>query len=134
MDQYKCYETLTDIEKALNYLDCGETSEYNLEFAIQTAIESGLTKVACKYFTVVFYKKGTCHIQFHNQKIVDRLNIFVGRKRAWLPPSYGKSQYRDMDAESKRVVDEFMGREHYEKVMRQPANYVIEGSSIPLLM
>ncbi len=58
----------------------------------------------------------------------------MGRKRTWLPPSYGKVRYSEMDEESRQVVDGFMGREHYETVMRQPTNYIIEAASVPLLM
>ena len=133
LDKHKCYEILSDLEKALNYLDCGETSEYNLEFAIQTAIESGLTKVACKYFTVVFYKKGTCHITFTCQSVIDKLNIFAGRRKGWLPPRYGKVRYDDMTDEEQAVIDDFSGKEAYEAVCNEPGRYIIEVEKMPLL-
>lgn len=133
LDKHKCYEILSDLEKALNYLDCGETSEYNLEFAIQTAIESGLTKVACKYFTVVFYKKGTCHITFTCQSVIDKLNIFAGRRKGWLPPRYGKVRYENMTDEEQAVIDDFSGKEAYEAVCNEPGRYIIEVEKMPLL-
>ena len=133
LDKYKCYEILSDLEKALNYLDCGETSEYNLEYAIQTAIESGLTKVACKYFTVVFYKKGTCHITFTCPSVIDKLNIFAGRRKGWLPPRYGKVRYDDMTDEEQAVIDDFSGKEAYEAVCNEPGRYIIEVEKMPLL-
>lgn len=133
LDKHKCYEILSDLEKALNYLDCGETSEYNLEFAIQTAIESGLTKVACKYFTVVFYKKGTCHITFTCQSVIDKLNIFAGRRKGWLPPRYGKIRYDDMTEEEQAVIDDFSGKEAYEQVCNDPGRYIVEVEKMPLL-
>ena len=40
----------------------------------------------------------------------------------WLPPTYGKVRYDDMDEESRRVVDEFQGREKYDEV-----NLSVEG-------
>lgn len=133
LDNRKCYEILSDLEKSLNYLDCGETSEYNLEFAIQTAIESGLTKVACKYFTVVFYKKGTCHITFTCPSVIDKLNIFAGRRKGWLPPRYGKIRYDDMTEEEQAVIDDFSGKEAYEAVCNEPGRYIIEVEKMPLL-
>ena len=128
-----CFRTLDDLEKALDYLDKGETPCVSLMHRLEAAAKEGRTSVACKYFNVRFYKKGTCHIEFYDQKILDRLNIFAARKRMWLPPTYGKVKYNDMDSESQRVVDEFLGREHYETVMQKPNEYLIEGSAVPLL-
>lgn len=126
LDQFKCFNLLSDLEKSLDYLDKGETCPSPLESNIQNAISNGQTKVSCKYFDVTFYKKGTCHIKFKNQRILDRLNIFAARQKAWLPPTYGRTHYADMDAESQRVVDEFQGREKYEEIMNAPQCYIVE--------
>ena len=134
LDVRGCFQVLSDLEKALDYLDKSETFQYNLEHELQTAAECGKTTVHCKYFMVTFYKKGTCHIKFHDQKIVDRLNIYVGRQRAWLPPTYGTVHYNQMDSESQRVVDEFQGREKYESVFNCPNDYIIETKAAPLLL
>ena len=122
------------MEKALDYIDCGETAPTNLEQTLQIAARDGKTSVSCKYFDVVFYKKGTCHIKFRDQKIVDRLNIYVGRQRMWLPPTYGKVRYDDMDEESRRAVNEFQGREKYDEVMNAPGEYIIDTRQVPLLI
>lgn len=134
LDVQGCFQVLDDLEKALNYLDKGETPETDLERMLQLAANAGRTKAECKYFTVVFYKKGTCHITFRDQKIVDRLNIAVGRQRAWLPPAYGKARYEELDAESKRIIDEFQGREKYEAILSCPADYIIDTSVAPKLL
>lgn len=134
INPHSCFAVLDDLEKALDYLDRGETAPTSLSRVLQIAAEAGKTTVTCKYFTVTFYKKGTCHIKFHDQKIVDRLNIFVGKNRMWLPPTYGKARYEDMDSESKRVVDEFMGKEHYDKVMKNPGNFIVEASESEKLL
>ena len=117
------------------YLDKGETQRVNLWRRLEMAANNYETKVYCQYFVVQFYKKDTCHIEFYDrsQKLLDRLNIYAARHRAWLPPTYGKARYSEMDDESRRVVDEFLGREHYETVMQQPNEYVIESSATPLL-
>lgn len=81
-----------------------------------------------------FFKKGTCHIQFHDQKIVDRLNIFVGRTRTWLPPSYGKKAYQEMTAEEKDVIDSFQGSEKYAKILADAGNYLVEPASSKMLL
>lgn len=134
LDVRGCFQTLDDLEKALDYLDKGETTPTNLEHSLKIAAANEKTSVYCKYFTVTFYKKGTCHIKFHDQKIVDRLNIYVGRHRAWLPPTYGSVHYDQMDAESQRVVDEFQGKEKYEAVINCPNDYIIEAKEMPLLL
>lgn len=134
LDVRGCFSTLDDLEKALDYIDCGETAPTNLEQTLQIAARDGKTSVSCKYFDVVFYKKGTCHIKFRDQKIVDRLNIYVGRQRMWLPPTYGKVRYDDMDEESRCVVDEFQGREKYDEIMNAPGEYIIDTRQAPLLI
>jgi len=134
LDVRGCFSALDDLEKALDYIDCGETAPTSLEHMLKMAADNGITSVPCKYFSVTFYKKGTCHIKFYDQKIVDKLNIYVGRQRMWLPPTYGKVHYDDMDSESQRVVDEFQGKEKYDEIMRAPEKYVIEAKTAPLLI
>lgn len=134
LDVRGCFGVLDDLEKALDYLDKGETIAIDLSRRLQYAASDGRTTVVCKYFTVKFFKKGTCHVKFHNQKIVDRLNIYVGRQRAWLPPSYGTVRYSEMDEESQRVVDEFQGADAYDEVMRDPKDYIIETKTPALLI
>lgn len=134
LSTHSCFAVLDDLEKALDYLDRGETMSCNLEYRLQEAANAGQTgNIHCKYFDVTFYKKGTCHIRFRDQKIVNRLNIYVGRQRAWLPPTYGKVHYVEMDEESRRVVDEFQGSEAYDAVMQSPEDYIIETQAMALL-
>ena len=129
-----CFNVLSDLEKALNYLDQGETSDIDLMTQLEAAKRADRNRnISCKYFTVTFFKKGTCHIKFHDRKIVDRLNIYVGRNKAWLPPSYGKVRYDEMDEESRRVVDEFQGRDAYDAIMANAADYLIDVKATPLL-
>ena len=134
LDTHSCFGVLDDLEKALDYLDRGETWSCNLMYRLQEAERAGQTgNIHCKYFDVTFYKKGTCHVRFRDRKIVDRLNIYVGRQRAWLPPTYGKVHYEEMDEESRRIVDEFQGREAYDAIMESPGDYIIETQAMALL-
>ena len=52
----------------------------------------------------------------------------------WLPPTYGIVHYDDMDSESRRVIDEFQGKEKYDEVMQAPENYIIETKTALLLI
>ena len=135
LDTSGCFAVLDDLEKALDYLDKGETEPTDLYSTLERAAQNGKTAgIYCKYFTVKFFKKGTCHIQFHDQKIVDRLNIFVGRTRTWLPPSYGKKAYQEMTAEEKDVIDSFQGSEKYAKILADAGNYLVEPASSKMLL
>lgn len=112
-DLHTAYAFLSDIEKTLDYLDAKPMSDgYNLEARLHWALDAKKTRnIDLKYFDVDIYKKGTVHIKFHPDAmpIVDRLNIYASRKKGWLPPSYGKADYSNMDVKEREVVDSFHG-------------------------
>ncbi|MCI8620237.1 MAG: DUF4942 domain-containing protein [Oscillospiraceae bacterium] len=106
----KAAEVISDIEKVFDYLDGNMTVSVDLYRTLERACESGLTRnIPCKYFDVTLYKKGTMHIKFHNQDLVDRFNIYCCRKKNWLPPCYGNIAYQNMSQEEKTVIDGFHG-------------------------
>ena len=138
LDEYTIYRELSDLERALNYLDRGETTtKRDVSAWVKHAIVAGETVVDLTWFTAQFYKKGTCHIKFKPEAapLIDRLNIYAARERSWLPPSYGRKHYADMSAEEKTVIDGFQGAEEYEKVMVNPSRYILEAAQMtpPLL-
>jgi len=125
---------LQDIEKCFNYLDGGLTEAVDLEESLKFAEEYGETKdIQLKYFTVTFYKKGTCHITFNNEELLKKFNIFGSQHKGWLPPSYGKKIYKDMTAEEKAVVNEFEGEKEYSKVISNKEYYLFDGNNLNLL-
>lgn len=125
---------LQDIEKCFNYLDGGLTEAVDLEESLKFAEEYGETKnIQLKYFTMTFYKKGTCHITFNNDELLKKFNIFGSQHKGWLPPSYGKKDYKDMTAEEKAVVNEFEGEKEYNKVISNKEYYIFDGSNLNLL-
>jgi len=114
--RFKACQRLLDIEKVFNYLDGGRTLEKDMAGVLDRAEEMGQTKkVECKYFFVTFYKKGTCHIEFKDQDLLKKFNLFAGSRKKWIPPGYGNKPYENMDEEEKLVVDSFEGREEYKK-------------------
>lgn len=128
--EYEAYDALEDIEKVLNYFDGNMSAEVDLHGAIREKFDQGIAKnIHCKLFDVTFYKKGTVHITFTNPELIERFNIYAAQNRGWLPPSYGKKHYRDMDAESQRVVDEFQGKEKYEEVLQKSGYYLVSPTS-----
>ena len=131
---YKIKNKLQDIEKCFNYLDGGLTEAVDLEESLKFAEEYGETKnIQLKYFTVTFYKKGTCHIVFNDDELLKKFNIFGSQHKGWLPPSYGKKSYKDMTAEEKAVVNEFEGEKEYSKVMSNRKYYLFDGNNLNLL-
>ena len=131
---YKIIRKLQDIEKCFNYLDGGLTEAVDLEESLKFAEEYGETKdIQLKYFTVTFYKKGTCHITFNNEELLKKFNIFGSQHKGWLPPSYGKKSYKDMTAEEKAVVNEFEGEKEYNKVISNKEYYLFDGNNLNLL-
>ncbi|MCM1234785.1 MAG: DUF4942 domain-containing protein [Ruminococcus flavefaciens] len=131
---YKIIRKLQDIEKCFNYLDGGLTEAVDLEESLKFAEEYGETKdIQLKYFTVTFYKKGTCHITFNNDELLKKFNIFGSQYKGWLPPSYGKKTYKDMTTEEKSVVNEFEGEKEYNKVIANKEYYLFDGNNLNLL-
>ena len=125
---------LQDIEKCFNYLDGGLTEAVDLEESLKFAEEYGETKnIQLKYFTITFYKKGTCHIVFNDDKLLKKFNIFGSQHKGWLPPSYGKKTYQDMTQEEKAVVNEFEGEKEYNKVFSNKGYYLFDGNNLNLL-
>lgn len=107
---HSAWEKLADIEKALNYLDGNLTAPVDLYSSLTRANSAGKTKnIQCKFFDVTFFKKGTMHIRFTNQELLDRFNIYCCKEKNWLPPCYGSKKYQDMTTEEQSVIDSFHG-------------------------
>lgn len=132
---YETLNKLQDVEKCFNYLDGGLTDAVDLEESLSFAEQYGETKnIQLKYFTVTFYKKGTCHIVFNNNELLNKFNIFGSQRKGWLPPSYGKKQYKDMTPDEKAVVKEFNGTEaEYNKIVQNPEYYLFDSNSVLML-
>lgn len=131
---YDTVRKLQDIEKCFNYFDGGLTEAVDLEEALKFAEEFGETKnIQLKYFTIAFYKKGTCHITFNDDELLKKFNIFGSQHKGWLPPSYGKKAYKDMTPEEKAVVNEFEGEKEYNKVISNSKYYLFDGNNLNLL-
>ena len=131
---YNIVRKLQDIEKCFNYLDGGLTEAVDLEESLKFAEEYGETKnIQLKYFTVTFYKKGTCHIVFNNDELLKKFNIFGSQYKGWLPPSYGKKKYKDMSPEEKQIINEFEGEKEYNKVLLNTQYYLFDANNSTMI-
>jgi len=125
LDYHYVTNQLNDIIKALKYLD-GNSDKYDCSDMIGI-IKDDVSKhknIELPYITITFYKKGTCHIIFRDKKLLDRFNIFGSQKKGWLPPTYGKKEYRDMSEEDKNIVDEFQGEDEYNNILLEKDYYL----------
>lgn len=132
--QWKVLDKLNDIQKVFDYLDDGETENISVEEVLKTAEHYQETKkIQLKYFTITFYKKGTCHIEFTNERLLKKFNLFGSQKKGWIPPTYGKKQYKDMTQEEKQVINDFEGEKSYNEVMKDTNYYIVESEKLLLL-
>lgn len=133
-NQSVAFDALSDIEKVLNYLNTGTTAGPDMWDQLQVYGQSGTTKkIPLKYFFVTFYKKGTCHIEWRQPELIDKLNIYGCQRKNWLPPTYGKKHYTDMTPEEKTVIDEFQGEQEYEKVVSNADFYLASSNQMMLI-
>lgn len=78
-----------------------------------------------KYFTISFYKKGTCHIVFKDDELLKKFNIFAARQNNWLPQDYGRKHYKNMTPEERKVIDSFEGSEENYETTLSKADYYL---------
>lgn len=121
---YKFYEKLKDIEHVFNYLDGGRTEDCDLKEILNKAQNERQTKnIVTKYFSINTFKKGTTHLTFLNEELLQKFNIFGSQKKSWLPNTFGKSNYSNMSKEEQKVIDSFCGKEEYNKIVNDKNYY-----------
>lgn len=139
-NQGKAAYVVHDMESTLHLLNGGK----NIPNAIDpmTAVNDNVTNgksvgksIAFTFFTGSFYKKGILKLKFKDSAklLIDRLNIFVGMKRGWLPADYGTKPYDALSNAEKKVIDSFQSREEYDAVVANPDEYIIKDFDIEKL-
>ena len=86
---WRCGEKLDDIMKVFDYLATPETAaiQCRTHQIVDLAKQRGLwQKIEFKYFYATFYKKGTCHIEFKVDDLLEKFNLYGSQKKGWLPP------------------------------------------------
>ena len=133
------YEKLSDIEKVLNYLNSGDTADETAGASmwdiLQDAQDSARTRnIHLKYFDVTFYKKGTCHLTFTNERLLKKFNIFGSQHKGWLPKGYARRRYEEFAPDEQAVIESFEGREAYNDTLMEAQYYLFDaGRSMPML-
>ena len=137
--EWEATGTLLDMAKALDFIADGTYKSIdtgrNMEHQIHVNFERGITSnIQTKYFTLTFYKKGTCHIVFRDEELLEKFNLYAGKQKGWLPPFYGKKAYADMDEEEKDLVKEFSGTEKaYNKIYENQAKYLVDSGQMLMI-
>ena len=122
---------LNDIDMVFNYFDDKGLKNDLLEYVeptgykqnisttntaeiVQGYLHQGETKnIPTRYFNITFYLKGTVHLVFASQEMLRRFNIYVAKKRKWLPSDYSYSEKRnkDVDFETDKEYQQIKGTE-----------------------
>lgn len=89
---YSYSQELSDIEKALSFLNGDQTPE-NRSSIEMTLLDAGREAkygvlYESKYFRFRCYQKGTLHLEFIDKHLWENFNIFVAKSRNWLPDDY----------------------------------------------
>jgi len=131
-------DRINDIHKTLSYLD-GNISEVDVwaEIKKQWVKKNGcdypnstdyyIPDVKLPYFSVHFYKKGTAHILFTNEELLDKFNLFACKNKNEIPHFYGRKSYKDMNEKEKELVKEFSGSEEkYNDIYNNQDKYLMD--------
>lgn len=130
----KTYQKIHDITKVFNYLDGGITEDVDILNILHDACKKGITKkIKLKYFTVTFYQKGTCHIEFLYPELLAKFNLFGSQHKGWLPPCYGKTTYNNMTKEEQAVIDDYEGEAEYNKVLSNTDYYIYSADKVLMI-
>lgn len=134
IDVSRVREELADIEKAMNYLDCGRTEGNDMAERLQQSKSAGIYRaIDTKFFKVDIFKKNTAHLTFKDENLLKKFNLYCGRKLNWLPDDYGYKPYESLDDEERAVADSFEGRDSYEETFHNRKFYLQSNSNLRLL-
>lgn len=123
---YKATDKLDELEKIFTYLDGGRTVGDTVNQIMNNLNSRGYDgeRISFKFFDVEFKKKGTIHLWFKNQELLKKFNIFGANKKGWLPNGYGQKSYEDMTEDEKHVIDDFQGKQDYNRVVKENHYYM----------
>ena len=130
--RYDTPNELRDMVKVFNYLNDDRADVRLLVSGACASAErlEDFRGIDLRYFEISCFKKGTVHIKFTNQRLLDKFNIFAAQRKKWLPPAYGAKPYEEMDAEEREVIDNFQGRAAYEEVYKERKYYIVDSADL----
>lgn len=137
----KAAHIVHDIECALYLLNGGKEASKAID-PMNAVTDNAICgkslgkSITFTFFTGSFYKNGTMKLKFKSsaKRLIDRLNIFVGMNRGWLPADYGTKPYDALSEAEKETIDSFQSREEYEEVVANPDKYILKDFDIDTLL
>lgn len=83
IDMYEAKNRLKDIEKILKYLSISQPEiQFDIDYVLAIAEKTRMTNnLEFTFFHCTFYKKGTAHITFKDENLLDRFNIYASQKK-----------------------------------------------------
>jgi len=108
---YTELEKFKDIDKALDLLSGHQQSTYALSRTIESHAKSGSARIAAGHFEIRMYSE-SIHLYPLDPKLIDTLNLWVGRYRNWIPPTTSPTdndafwrQYNEADKFQKVLIE-----------------------------
>lgn len=77
-------DELADLDKAMSFIAGHKKPEVSIVDAFETSQILG-EKLESTFFYIRAFKKGTAHLYFKDLNLLNKLNLFVGQQRGWLP-------------------------------------------------
>lgn len=103
---YSLPDTLRDLNIIFENLS-GIKDNINEGDRVYKAIKNNEKKIETRFFLLDSYKKGTLHITFKDQDLLNKFNVLASKGKSWLPGDFGTKHYSDMTQEEKNLVKEF---------------------------
>lgn len=124
---WRARDILDELEKIFVYLNGGNQNEETvwnvMDDMNRRKSEYDGRRIHTQFFDFECKKKGTVHIWFNDLELLKKWNIFAGQKKGWLPDSYGRKGYKDLNKAEKAVVDSFEGVKEYANTAANPDFY-----------
>lgn len=116
-------DTLIDLNIIFNNMS---SKKYDIDTKeIREQIEHCEKSIDVGHFLIDSYKKGTIHIKYKDQNLLNQFNILAGKGKSWLPPDFGTKNYSDMTDKEKDLVEEFgLSIGEYQALNLCPTNYI----------
>jgi hypothetical protein len=115
--EYESLQFLADIDKCFGYLHGVKGPYDGLVHGFQTNEVLSGDRIETRYFDFRYYKGvETVHLYPRSESVVEKINLFVGRLRNWIPGSMEEAnadfnrQYEKGEAFTKQYMEEYKKR------------------------
>jgi len=130
---YESNQFLSDIDKVFGYLH-GITGPYDgLVHGFNTNNVLNADRISTRFFDFRFYRgTGTIHFYPKSEEVVEKINLFVGKLRAWIPGDMTEAnddfqrQYEKGESMTKEYMAEYKKSARYSYGRDNPAYQLLK--------